>query len=123
MTIEQRIEALEKRCKRLSKTFVGVGTLTLFAVVAGTAEVRRWAYTGAISPSSITTETIHLTSAFPIWIMRLCRTESLAALPRVGRDSVLASRLARSFFAGARRRSKPARRMSGTLRRTPSAQA
>ena len=53
MTIEQRIEALEKRCKRLSKTLVGVGTLALFAVVAGTAG---WtvAYTGAISPSSIT---------------------------------------------------------------------
>ena len=53
MTLEQRIEALEKRCKRLSKTLVGVGTLALFAVVAGTAG---WtvAYTGAISPSSIT---------------------------------------------------------------------
>ena len=37
MTIEQRIEALEKRCKRLGKTLVGVGTLALFAVVAGTA--------------------------------------------------------------------------------------
>jgi len=59
MIIEQRIEALEKRCKRLSKTLVGVGTLALFAVVAGTAG---WtvAYTGAISPSSITTKTIFL---------------------------------------------------------------
>ena len=53
MTIEQRIEALERRCNRLGKTLVGVGTLALFAVVAGTAG---WtvAYTGAISPSSIT---------------------------------------------------------------------
>ena len=59
MTLEQRIEALEKRCKRLSKTLVGVGTLALFAVVAGTAG---WtvAYTGKISPSSITTEKIFL---------------------------------------------------------------
>jgi hypothetical protein len=59
MILEQRIEALEKRCKRLSKTLVGVGTLALFAVVAGTAG---WtvAYTGAISPSSITTEKIFL---------------------------------------------------------------
>ena len=59
MTLEQRIEALEKRCKRLGKTLVGVGTLALFAVVAGTAG---WtvAYTGKISPSSITTKTIHL---------------------------------------------------------------
>ena len=59
MTLEQRIEALEKRCKRLSKTLVGVGTLALFAVVAGTAG---WtvAYTGTISPSSITTEKIFL---------------------------------------------------------------
>ena len=59
MTIENRIAALEKRCKRLSKTLVGVGTLALFAVVAGTAG---WtvAYTGAISPSKITTKTIHL---------------------------------------------------------------
>ena len=59
MTLEQRIEALERRCKRLGKTLVGVGTLALFAVVAGTAG---WtvAYTGAISPSSITTETIVL---------------------------------------------------------------
>ena len=59
MTIEQRIEALERRCKRLGKTLVGVGTLALFAVVAGTAG---WtvAYTRAISPSSITTETIVL---------------------------------------------------------------
>ena len=30
MTIEQRIEGLEKRCKRLGKTLVGVGTLALF---------------------------------------------------------------------------------------------
>ena len=59
MTLEQRIEALERRCKRLSKTLVGVGTLALFAVVAGTAG---WtvAYTGAISPSSITTKYIYL---------------------------------------------------------------
>ena len=59
MTLEQRIEALEKRCKRLGKTLVGVGTLALFAVVAGTAG---WtvAYTGKISPSSITTEKIFL---------------------------------------------------------------
>ena len=59
MTLEQRIEALEKRCKRLGKTLVGVGTLALFAVVAGTAG---WtvAYTGKISPSSITTKTIFL---------------------------------------------------------------
>ena len=59
MTIEKRIEALEKRCKRLGKILVGVGTLALFAVVAGTAG---WtvAYTGAISPSKIVTETIHL---------------------------------------------------------------
>ena len=59
MTLERRIEALEKRCKRLGKTLVGVGTLALFAVVAGTAG---WtvAYTGAISPSSITTKTIFL---------------------------------------------------------------
>ena len=59
MTIEQRIEALEKRCKRLGNTLVGVGTLALFAVVAGTAG---WtvAYTGAISPSSITTSSIFL---------------------------------------------------------------
>ena len=59
MTLEQRIEALERRCKRLGKTLVGVGTLALFAVVAGTAG---WtvAYTGAISPSSITTSSIFL---------------------------------------------------------------
>ena len=59
MTLEQRIEALERRCKRLGKTLAGVGTLALFAVIAGTAG---WtvAYTGAISPSSITTETIVL---------------------------------------------------------------
>ena len=59
MTLEQRIEALERRCKRLGKILVGVGTLALFAVVAGTAG---WtvAYTGAISPSKIVTETIHL---------------------------------------------------------------
>ena len=59
MTLEQRIEALEKRCKRLSKTLVGVGTLALFAVIAGTAG---WtvAYTGKISPSSITTSSIFL---------------------------------------------------------------
>ena len=59
MTIEQRIEALEKRCKRLGKTLVGVGTLALFAVIAGTAG---WtvAYTGAISPSSITMSSIFL---------------------------------------------------------------
>ncbi len=59
MTLEQRIEALEKRCKRLGKTLVGVGTLALFAVVAGTAG---WtvAYTGHISPKSITTKTIYL---------------------------------------------------------------
>ena len=59
MTIEQRIEALERRCKRLGKTLVGVGTLALFAVVAGTAG---WtvAYTGSISPSSITTSSIFL---------------------------------------------------------------
>ena len=59
MTLEKRIEALEKRCKRLGKTLVGVGTLALFAVVAGTAG---WtvAYTGHISPKSITTKTIHL---------------------------------------------------------------
>ena len=58
MTIENRIAALEKRCKRLSKTLVGVGTLALFAVVAGTAG---WtvAYTGAISPSKITTKTMN----------------------------------------------------------------
>ena len=38
---------------------MGVGTLALFAVVAGTAG---WtvAYTGAISPESITTKTIYL---------------------------------------------------------------
>ena len=59
MTLERRIEALERRCKRLGKTLVGVGTLALFAVVAGTAG---WtvAYTGNISPSSITTENIFL---------------------------------------------------------------
>ena len=59
MTIEKRNEALERRCKRLGKTLVGVGTLALFAVVAGTAG---WtvAYTGAISPSSITTSSIFL---------------------------------------------------------------
>ena len=59
MTLEQRIEALERRCKRLGKTLVGVGTLALFSVVAGTAG---WtvAYTGAISPSSITTSSIFL---------------------------------------------------------------
>ena len=59
MTLEKRIEALERRCKRLGKTLVGVGTLALFAVVAGTAG---WtvAYTGAISPSSITTSSIFL---------------------------------------------------------------
>ena len=59
MTIENRIAVLEKRCKRLGKTRVGVGTLALFAVVAGTAG---WtvAYTGTISPSSITTRLIIL---------------------------------------------------------------
>ena len=59
MTIENRIAVLEKRCKRLGKTLVGVGTLALFAVVAGTAG---WtvAYTGTISPSSITTRLIIL---------------------------------------------------------------
>jgi len=59
MTIEQRIEALERRCKRLGKTLMGVGTLALFAVVAGTAG---WtvAYTGNISPSSITTKEIFI---------------------------------------------------------------
>ncbi len=59
MTLEKRIEALERRCKRLGKTLVGVGTLALFAVVAGTAG---WtvAYTGHISPKSITTKTIYL---------------------------------------------------------------
>ncbi len=59
MTLEKRIEALERRCKRLGKTLVGVGTLALFAVVAGTAG---WtvAYTGSISPKSVTTTQIAL---------------------------------------------------------------
>ncbi len=59
MTIEKRIEALEKRCKRLGKTLVGVGTLALFAVVVGTAG---WtvAVTGHITPEHIVTKTSYL---------------------------------------------------------------
>ncbi len=52
---------------------MGVGTLALFAVVAGTAG---WtvAYTGAISPSSITTETIVLKDSAGKTRLRLAGT-------------------------------------------------
>ena len=88
MTIEQRIEALEKRCKRLGKTLMGVGTLALFAVVAGTVG---WtvAYTGAISPTSITTKTIVLKdSAGKTRIGLFGRTGSVHAFDSAGKTRV-----------------------------------
>ena len=88
MTIEQRIEALERRCKRLGKTLMGVGTLALFAVVAGTAG---WtvAYTGHISPESITTKRIYLkNSAGKTRVVLLGQTGSVHAYDRAGKMRV-----------------------------------
>ena len=90
MTLEKRIEALEKRCKRLGKTLVGVGTLALFAVVAGTAG---WtvAYTRAISPSSITTENIILKDKAGKTRISLSGNSILAMRDKAGKNRVLLS--------------------------------
>lgn len=59
MTIEERFEKLEKQNRKLKKWMAGIGAIAVMALVGGTALSVR-AYTAAIDPVTITTQSIFL---------------------------------------------------------------